>query len=319
MTEMRLRSRAAPDAVAAQVGKVLGDIDHDVLLTGPARVLMPDGRPLCVYLPGHLSPVLERRPEVYEVLHSLRNLKTDNRGLASGTRRRPIVGQQRTRAKRIASAVIGSLETAQRQTYCRLTAWTGDHLSEYEQLRHLLLPMSSALSEHVPDRFAAQALEVAKTHRDYVVPGTVFSTVTVNNTYPTGVHQDAGDLAAGFSALAVLRRGDYAGGRLVFPEWRVAADLRDGDLILMDAHQWHGNTAMSCPHGLKDDRMRQCCGAERISVVAYFRERMTGCRSLAEETRRAEAIAEKRNQFANNLTEADLHGAKGPSPQADRA
>ncbi|WP_242883991.1 hypothetical protein [Actinomadura litoris] len=306
MIEMRLRSRTAPDTVAAQVGKVLTDADHDVLLTGPARVLMPDGRPLCVYLPGHLSPVLDRRPEVYEVLHGLRNLKSDNRGLASGTRRRPIPGQKRTRAKRVASAVIGSLETAQRQTYCRLTAWTGDHLPAYEQLRPLLRSMSAALADHVPDRWAAQAEHVARTHRDYIVPDTVFSTITVNNTYSTGVHQDAGDLAAGFSTLAVLRRGAYTGGRLVFPEWRVSVDMADGDLILMDAHQWHGNTRMECPHGLNDDRMRKCCGAERISVVAYFRERMTGCGPLAEEARKAEAIAEKRNTFAGKLTQADL-------------
>ncbi|WP_446678598.1 hypothetical protein [Actinomadura rayongensis] len=309
---MRLRTRTHPDALTGMRGKVLGDADHDVLLTGPARVLMPDGRPLCVYLPGHLSPVLADHPEVYEVLHGLRNLKSDNRGLASGTRRRPIPGQQRTRAKRIASAVIGSLETAQRQTYCRLTAWTGDHLPEYERLRPLLRSMSAALAEHVPDRHAAQAAEVARTHADYIVPGTVFSTVTVNNTYPTGVHQDAGDLAAGFSTLAVLRRGAYSGGRLVFPEWRIAADMADGDLMLMDAHQWHGNTAMSCPHGVRDDRMRACCGAERISVVAYFRERMTGCGPLAEEARKAEAIAEKRNQFAGKLTEADLYGTTRP-------
>lgn len=308
MIEMRLRSRTDPDTVASQVGKVLTEADYDVLLTGPARVLMPDGRPLCVYLPGHLTDVLTRHPEVYEVLHSLRNLKSDNRGLASGTRRRQIPGQQRTRAKRIASAVIGSLETAQRQTYCRLTAWTGDHLPSYEQLRPLLRSMSAAFAENVPDRWAAQAEQVNHTHRDYIVPGTVYSTVTVNNTYSTGVHQDAGDLAAGFSTLAVLRRGSFTGGRLVFPEWRVAVDMADGDLILMDAHQYHGNTAMSCPHGLRDDRMRTCCGAERISVVAYYRERIAACGSLTEEAAKAELIAEKRNRHAGELTHADLTG-----------
>jgi hypothetical protein len=293
---MRLRTRARADVLVAQAGKILTPADYDIQIAGPARVLMPDGRPLCIYLPGHLSPVLGAHPAVYDVLHSLRNAKTDNRGLASGTRRREIKGAKRTRAKRIASAVVGALETSQQQRYCRLTAWTGQHLPEYEQLGVLLRPMSDALAVHVPDRHAAQAGHAAATHPDYVVPGTVFTTVTVNNTYPTGVHRDAGDLAAGFSTLACIRRGDYAGGLLTFPEYRVAVDMHDGDLLLMDAHQWHGNTMLACPHGLGDERMRACCGAERISVVAYYREKMTGCGSLADEQARGEAVAEIRNR-----------------------
>lgn len=295
MMELRLRSRAHPDTLAAQVGKVLTPSDSGVLLTGAARVLMPDGRPLAIYLPGHLSPVLEQHPELYEILHGLRNVKTDNRGLASGTRRRKVHGQTRTRTKRVASAVVGALETAAQQKYCRLTMWTGQHLSQYEQLGHLLRPMSAALAHHVPDRYTAQAEHVSATHRDYIVPGTVFSTITVNNTYPTGVHTDAGDLAAGFSTLACLRRPGYSGGLLVFPEWRVAVDMHDGDLLLMDAHQWHGNTRMLCTHGQADEAMRDCCGAERISVVAYYRQKMTACGSLAAERAKAEQQAERRN------------------------
>ncbi|MEU3214203.1 hypothetical protein ABZ631_25240 [Nocardiopsis alba] len=124
----------------------------------------------------------------------------------------------------------------------------------------------------------------------------MFTTVTVNNSYPTGTHLDAGDLADGFSTLAVIRRGSYTGGRLVFPAWQIGVDLRNGDLILMDAHQWHSNTGMQCEHGKKNDIMIGCCGAERISVVAYCRARMHTYGSAEEERERAVDQAEKRTR-----------------------
>ncbi|GAA4908144.1 hypothetical protein [Streptomonospora salina] len=295
MIELRLRNRAHPTTVQAHEGRLPTDESYGLLLTQPARVLMPDGRPLCIYLPGHLRPVLEKHPDIYDVLHGLRSQRTDNRGLASGTRRVKIPGQTRTRARNVSSAIVGSMDPSGQQRYCRLTAWTGEHLPRFRQLAPLLESMSTALAEHVPDRYEAQAERVAATHPDWIVPGTVFSTVTVNNSYPTGGHKDAGDLAEGFSTLAVLRRGDYSGGRLVFPEYRVAADMDEGDLLLMDAHQWHANTAMTCPHGAKNDQMLRCCGAERISVVAYYRERMNACGSAEEEQNKAIAAAERRN------------------------
>jgi hypothetical protein len=106
----------------------------------------------------------------------------------------------------------------------------------------------------------------------------------VNNTYPTGVHTDSGDLEEGFSNLSCLRRGDYSGGIFVFPEYRVGFDMQDGDVLLMDAHQWHGNTRMELH---SED-------AERISIVCYYRTDMAKCGTAEEEAQRAFMAAEKR-------------------------
>jgi hypothetical protein len=54
--------------------------------------------------------------------------------------------------------------------------------------------------------------------------------------------------------------------------------MKEGDLILMDAHQWHGNVAIE---RLSDD-------AERISLVLYYRTNMMFCGTM-------EAEAEKEN------------------------
>lgn len=296
MIELRLRTRAHPDTLAVQAGKLLTDTDYDLLLTGRSRVLKPDGRPLALYLPGALSGVLEKHPDVYDILHSLRTAKTENRGLASGTRRIPVKGQKRTYARPVASALVGAADPMGIWRYCRLTAWTGSHLPEYTRLRVLLEAMAEQFAAHVPDRYLVQDDYASRTHADWVIPGTPYTTITVNNTYATGTHTDAGDLAAGFSCLAVIRRGNYTGGRLVFPEWRTAVDLVDGDLLLMDAHDWHGNTEITCPHAA-GAAVRSCehCHGERISVVAYYRERMAACGSASEEQARALADAERRS------------------------
>ena len=294
--DVRLRSRVHPDHLAQLAGRVLGPADYDLLCTGPVRLRKPDGRPLAVYLPGVLAGLVAD-PETYRVLHALRAQTTDNRGLASGTQRLPSGG--RTRARLVPSAVVGAVDPMGVHKYCRLTAWTGRNLPAWQQLHPLLRAVAAQLAQHVPDRYAAQAAQAAAADPAWVVPGTPFSTVTVNNTYPTGTHTDKGDLEAGFSTISCLRRGrPYTGGQLVFPEWRVAVDLHDGDLLLMDAHDWHGNVPIVCMCGTRLNGPCARCGAERISVVAYYRERISRCGSPEDEAQRAAAAADRRSRTA---------------------
>jgi hypothetical protein len=295
LSELRLRTRANPATLADQVGKLLAEDDYDILLTGPARVFKPDGRPLAVYLPGRLLPALESNPDLADILRSLRTQRSHNRGLASGTRR--VNAGKRSYPRAVSSALVGAVDPMGQQRYCRLTAWTGTHLPEYERLAVLLKEMAAAFAEYVPGRYRAQLDYVERTHPDWMIPGTPYTTVTVNNTYATGVHKDAGDLAAGFSCLAALRFGHYTGGRLVFPEYRMAVDMGHGDLILMDAHEWHGNTRITCPHGTSEEAVTDCpdCHGERVSVVAYYREAIAECGSGRDEQRRADRVADKRS------------------------
>lgn len=296
-TEMRLRTRVADAAITEHLaGRVLGPADFDVLLTGAARLLKPDGRPLCVLLPGAIAEHATN-PETYEILHGLRTMQTANRGAASGTKRfgytRPEGQSSRSKALNVSSALVGAVDHVGDRHYCRLTAWTGQNLPAWQQLHPLLRTVAAELAHHVPDRYAAQMTAAGRTDPAWVVPGTPFSTITVNNTYPTGVHKDQGDLETGFSTIATLRRGPYTGGQLVFPAWRVAVDMQDGDLILMDAHDWHGNVLITCACGRQANGPCADCGAERISVVSYFRTKIADCGSPDEELRRADSLRVK--------------------------
>lgn len=311
MIQARLRTRISQAELESKIGKILGPEDFNVLLTGPTKLLKPNGHPLVVYLPGALLHEAND-PAIYGTFHSLKGIRTENRGAASGSRRVKSGSGNKSRALPVPSSIIGAFDSAGHQKYCRLTAWTGANLPQWETLRPFLQGVARHFKTHLPDRYGVQMAQVQQTHAEWVVPGTPFTTVTVNNTYPTGVHQDAGDLEEGFSTLACLRKGAYTGGNLVFPKYRVALDMQHGDLALIDAHEHHGNTAIFCQCGERRNGMCEDCGAERISVVSYFRANMTKCGTFPEESGKAFAAADARNR---KRLAAELDAATTPPAQ----
>ena len=277
LAEIRVRTKTPKAELDQKVGKILRESDYNIRCTGPTKVVMPDGRPLCIYLPGIMAG--QSHTDAYDILHTIQD--TGNRNLASGAPSFQV--GNRTRFKPVKSSIIGNIDPLTSVPYCRTTAWTGRNAESFESLFPFFKDIESTFAYYVPDRYAAQKARAESTHPDWMVGGTVFTTLTVNNTYPTGVHTDKGDLDAGFSCLTTWRRGDYSGGHLTFPEWRISVDLQDGDLILMDAHQWHGNTVMDLE---SED-------AERISLVLYYRTKMLDCGSPEEEINK-EVSAKKR-------------------------
>jgi hypothetical protein len=72
--------------------------------------------------------------------------------------------------------------------------------------------------------------------------------------------------------------------------------MRDGDLLLFDAHEWHGNTNMHCPH--QDVPLYRPCpeGCERVSLVTYFRTKVRECASAEEEAAKMLAAQQQRHE-----------------------
>lgn len=288
LVELRVRTRIPEEELKQKVGKVITDRDLNVVLTGPTLVRKPDGSVLCIYLPGVLDKKLVG--DAYPTLHTLQD-KTDNRGLASGSQRMQRVGviDKTARAAKVKSSLIGYFERqGGRFPFCRTTAWTGANAEQFSGIFPLFNHIAEAFKTYLPDRYAAQSKRAAETDSGWVIGRTPYTTITVNNTYPTGVHKDVGDLDEGFSNLVVLRRGAYSGGILTFPEYRIGANMHDSDLILMDAHEWHGNTQMALD---SED-------AERISLVLYFRTNMIACGTPEEEAEHAKRTASPDFQFA---------------------
>ena len=71
----------------------------------------------------------------------------------------------------------------------------------------------------------------------------------------------------------MYREGNFDGSYFCLPEYRVAIDLHNGDLLFADVHKWHGNT----PFKNCDDNFL------RIAFVMYYREYMYKCKQPVEE------------------------------------
>jgi len=138
----------------------------------------------------------------------------------------------------------------------------------------------------LPWRYGNQRAAADKIDPRFLVPDTVFTTITVNKNFRTAAHFDAGDFSDGLSNLLVLSNGKaFSGGYLVFPEYGVAVDVRPGDLLLVNNHEvMHGNTPI-----VLDDP-----DAERISLVCYLREKMLELGSYEYETLRFEFVESRR-------------------------
>lgn len=243
MIDIRLRSKISEDELLQKVGKILTDDDYNLVISKDTTIRFPNGKVGAIFLKGAIPEDIA--DDSYDVLHSLKSMETSNRGMASGTPRlKRNTGTRSDTAKSIASAVIGNLDAVGPMQYCRLTAFSGKEFDKYSSLFPLFELIGQKMKEYTPDRYNAQMEFINRTNKDWVIPNTPFTTITVNNSYPTGVHTDKGDLDEGISTLACIKKGDCQGGLLVLPEYRIAFKMGHRDLLIFDAHEWHGNTKL---------------------------------------------------------------------------
>jgi len=171
-----------------------------------------------------------------------------------------------TYANPVFSGIAGWFDRYPRIPYGRATSYTQQSYDKFKLAFPFLQSLDRGFAELLPQRHAAQREAADKIDPSFLVPETVFTTITVNKTFRTAAHRDAGDFTNGLSNLLVLsNNGNYSGGYLILPEVRIAINVRPGDLLLVNNHEYiHGNT----PIVLEDE------SAERISLVCYLREKM---------------------------------------------
>ena len=155
---------------------------------------------------------------------------------------------------------------------CRTTQFTKEEVSKWANTIPLIQAADTWFQRLIPDRHAIQLTRARKTP-NYQIADTAYSTITLNYDWRTACHKDKGDLEEGFGNLLVLEKAKsghpecpgFTGGFLGFPRWGVAVDVRQGDFLAMDVHQWHCNTPVQ--------------GTGRLSIVAYLRKGMIKCSS----------------------------------------
>ena len=197
-----------------------------------------------------------------------------------------------TYANSVFSGIAGYFDRYPRIPYGRPTAFTERNPEKFAMGFPFLQHLAKGFKDLLPVRYARQMAACAKVDPKFLIPGTPFTTATVNKTFRTAAHRDAGDLNEGFSNLTVVsNNGKYTGGYLVFPEYRVAVNIRPGDLLLVNNHEGiHGNTEMTAEEG-----------AERISFVCYFREKMLELGSWDYEMTRKQFVEDRKNNKEHRL------------------
>jgi|TARA_R110000823_G_scaffold78546_5_gene178965 hypothetical protein len=205
-----------------------------------------------------------------------------------------------TYANTVLSGIAGFFDRYPRIPYGRSTAYTEQNFETYSKCYPFMRKLSDKFAELLPSRYDIQNSTAAKLDPKFRVAGedTPFTTITVNKNFRTACHRDAGDLAEGFSNLTVVAKGDknWTGGYLVLPEFRIAINIRPGDLLLINNHAGiHGNTELLPPEGMTLADM------ERISLVCYFRENMVSLGSYDYEIIRKEFVDHRRLNKEHSL------------------
>lgn len=269
-------------------------------------VLKPDGKPLLIYiknvLPRNLCVTafdVFKKVDVWTGGLNRGNAagmiegETDDRvraaagGHKEGVTRYHPIKEDGTRsntaiAAAVPSAITGYFDRYPRTPYCRQTAFTMDNPELWQASLPFTRKVSQVFEQYAPEQFGAQKAFVDHCHPDFIIPGTIFSTITVNRDWRTAGHTDEGDFKSGLGCMAVLQGGDYEGGELIFPKFGCAVDMRTGGVCLADVHEVHGNNPIAGVPGQ----------FVRISLVFYCRTGIAECGSMAFELERAKRVGD---------------------------
>ena len=151
---------------------------------------------------------------------------------------------------------------------CRETAFTSQQVDKWTKVIPFIVAIDRQFKKLIPKNHKLQ-LDRARLTPKYAIKDTAFSTLTINYNWRTALHKDAGDYSDGFGNLIVCEKGRYKGGYTGFPQFGVGVDVRHGDFLAMDVHEWHCNTKL-----IPIDK-----DFTRLSLVAYLREQMIKCQN----------------------------------------
>jgi hypothetical protein len=255
-------------------GKFLDETSFDTLITDDCDGYDMHGNLLFRYRKNAIP--FELLKSGYESFKDSITL-TDGRGIASGSSHKRIRKDGSvsniTVGNKVYSGNVGYMDAGAMVHYCRKTAFARDYFEKFTQGIEFVKFIDKKYEELCPEHYKKQIAIAKGTNMNYRIADTSFTTVTVNRNFQTAVHKDAGDFPDGFGNLIVYREGDYKGSYFCLPEYRVAIEMENCDILFADVHKWHGNTPFT---ECSEDYMR-------IAFVMYYREYMYKCKQPKEE------------------------------------
>jgi len=234
-------------------------IDHD------ADVYTADGRILLRFRKNKLPKT--HMDTFYDNIIDFANKETSNRGTASGSKKKS-VGLN----PKIKSNIFGYFDgwsPRQKMIFTqkghkipiaiRECTFNRDNPEKFKSTIPLIEDIDQQYKRLAPDYYEKQIKKANQTH--FRIGKTAFTTVTTNVNWQSTLHTDKGDDPEGFGNLAVLERGIYDGGETCFLQYGLGVDVRMGDVLFMDVHQYHANLPI----------VKKSADATRLSIVCYLR------------------------------------------------
>lgn len=144
----------------------------------------------------------------------------------------------------------------------RETRFSVDNPDKFKNIIPLIEEINKYYKILLPNFFKKQNSKAKET--PFKIGNTAFTTITTNVNFQTSIHKDKGDDEDGFGNLVVIEKGKYKGGETCLPQYGIGINVRAGDMLFMDVHEWHGNLPIQ---KIDDD-------AVRMSVVCYLRTKL---------------------------------------------
>lgn len=163
-----------------------------------------------------------------------------------------------------------------RKDFCSSTSMADEHPREHQLLLDYGVKVAQLYSDFAPETYATHTKTTDKVLRDYVIPGTPFTSGIVNKNNPLKYHFDSGNFKEVFSTMLAIR-GGTAGGHLALPAYDVGLAIANNSVTIFDGQQiLHGVTPIKF---LTPD-------AYRFTIVYYSLRKMWDCLPLREEVER---------------------------------
>ena len=262
----------------------------DTILRDDATVYTEDGKLLLLFRKKKLTG----GQEFYDAIADFtKKNPSTNRGTSSGSTSKNIRDNPK-----IQTTIIGYFDRwSPKQKYLfkkkgiatplevRETAFVADHPEKFAKMVPFIEQIDRMYKKYLPEYYEKQYKKAKETH--FKIADTSFTTITTNISFQTSLHKDKGDDDEGYGNLATIQRGNYTGSETCFPQYGIGVDVREGDILLMDVHEWHANLPIKLEKG-----------AERMSVVCYLRKK------LWERTRnKSRAFMKRHNKTVKSLKE----------------
>lgn len=258
----------------ALAGKFLTDITGYRIIKDTCDVYDNYGNPLVMFRKDIVDKVLLKQAwENYSESITL----TDGRGVAAGEMFNRVRNDGSTSNIKISNKVlsgnVGYMDAGSMIHYCRQTQFAASNANKFKNGFPFIEHIDQLYKQVCPTYYASQKAIADATNRNYVIGDTCFTTVTVNKNFQTAIHKDSGDYPKGYGNIIVYDDGGYDGAFTCMPQYGIAVDVRAGDIMFCDVHQWHCNSPFI---PLRPDYLRG-------TFVIYYREYMKLCKQPTEE------------------------------------